>query len=457
LTITSSPTEQGDCTALVIFGITGDLAAKKIFAALYDLALIDRLEMPIVGVGRSSWDTDVLRANAETAIRSAHTTDIDEAALANVLDHLTYVRGAYGDAALYTQICTLTADHHQVLCYFAVPPTVFEAIISGIAQTDLRSRVRLLIEKPFGTDLASARQLADLLTSHFDENQVFAVDHYLQKESLQNVMILRFANRVLEPCWTNEHIRQIDVAMTESFGIGDRVGFFDEAGTLRDVVQNHALQIVAALAMEAPRSSSAEHLNDRRAELLAGVVTFTSANTTFGQYHGYRAVTDVPPTSTTDTYVHVRFTIDNDRWRGVVWTITAGKALDRTATEITVSFKEAISPAFINDDCAPESNTMQITLAPKESVSLSLQARSAAIAMGTAATVITTGASYRPHEELQAYARLFDDARRNDHSQFARRDVVEHAWRILDDVVHDNTEPIRYAQGTAGPAAIPKS
>jgi glucose-6-phosphate 1-dehydrogenase len=449
------PEPSPECTALVIFGITGDLAQKKLFTALYDLALIGRLDMPVFGVGRSDWDTPLLRARAGEAIRRAHDrNDLSEEALSAVLACLTYVEGRYDDADLYAQIRELTADHHQVLCYLAVPPTVFEDITNGIAGTDLRHRVRMLIEKPFGTDLASARNLADELASHFDHEQIFAVDHYLQKESLQNVMILRFANRIFEPCWNTDHIQKIDVVMSESFGIDGRAGFFEQAGTLRDVVQNHALQIVAAIAMEAPRSSSARDLNDQRAALLSEVNVFKQADAIFGQYDGYRSVDDVSSTSTTDTYVHIRFTINNDRWRGVLWTITAGKALDRTATEITVSFREAVSPAFINDHCSPDCNVLRIVLAPEESLSLSMQSRSAALSMGTAATTISTDLDYRPYEELQPYARLFDDARRNDHSQFARRDVVEQAWRILEDVLHRDGEPVRYAVGSAGPARM---
>ncbi len=440
-----------ECTALIIFGVTGDLAKKKIFSALYDLARINRLDIPIIGVGRSDWDTEKLRQIANEAVQAAGEMDIDQAALACVLDRLTYVRGSYDDEALYARLADLCGKHQNVLCYLAVPPIVFENVIGHLANTSMSSGIRLLIEKPFGNDVASALSLSAFVTARFPEEQVFAVDHYLQKEALQNVMILRFANRVLDPCWNSNHIDKVDILLSESIGIEGRVGFFDEVGTLRDVVQNHALQVVAALAMEAPLTSSADHINDRRAELLAEVVPFTENETIFGQYTGYRDVEGVPKTSQTDTFIYVTFTIDNDRWRGTTWSITAGKALHRTATEVTVQFREAVSPAFIDEHCLPERNSLHINLAPVEAVELRLQARSSTIAMGTAATTMTTNENYRPYEELQAYARLFDAARRNDHSQFARPDVIHQAWRIVHPVLQLDHQPVQYRVGSTGP------
>ena len=443
-----------DCSALVVFGITGDLARKKIFTALYDLAVINRLEMPVIGVGRSPWSTDKLRTTADAAVRAAHKQqgDLDEAVLASVVERLTYVRGEYDSSELYNALAHTLKDHSQVLCYLAIPPTVFADVVKGVANTDLRTRVRLLIEKPFGADLSSAQQLTALITEHFDDGQLFAVDHYLQKESLQNVMVLRFANRILEPSWSNAHITSVSVTMAEQFGIEGRAGFFDSNGTMRDVVQNHVLQIVAALAMEPPESSSAEHLNQRRAQVLGEVVPLSAADVVFGQYEGYQDIEGVAEGSTTDTYVRACLVIDNDRWRGVEWTIIAGKALAETLTEIVVTYSDAVAPDFISHDCEPEPNRLRIRMSPQESMVLTLQARSAAQEMGTAATEMVTATDYRARQELDAYARLFDDARRGDHSQFARADVVQASWRIIDAVLGGDQIPMRYAQQSWGPA-----
>lgn len=443
-----------DCSALVVFGITGDLARKKIFTALYDLAVINRLDMPVIGVGRSPWSTDKLRTTADAAVRAAHKQqgDLDEAVLASVVERLTYVRGEYDSSELYNALSHTLKNHSQVLCYLAIPPTVFADVVKGVANTDLRTRVRLLIEKPFGADLSSAQQLTSLIAEHFDDGQLFAVDHYLQKESLQNVMVLRFANRILEPSWSNAHITSVSVTMAEQFGIEGRAGFFDSNGTMRDVVQNHVLQIVAALAMEPPESSSAEHLNQRRAQVLGEVVPLSTADVVFGQYEGYQDVEGVAEGSTTDTYVRACLVIDNDRWRGVEWTIIAGKALAETLTEIVVTYSDAVAPDFISHDCEPEPNRLRIRMSPQESMVLTLQARSAAQAMGTAATEMVTAADYRARQELDAYARLFDDARRGDHSQFARADVVQASWRIIDAVLGGDQIPLSYAQQSWGPA-----
>lgn len=442
-----------ECSALVIFGITGDLARKKIFAALYDLAALARLDMPIVGVGRSAWTDERLREVAAEAMRAEHAAagDINERLVEAVLGKLSYVQGLYDSPDLFQAITRAVSNHRSVLCYLAVPPTVFGDVVKGLAGTNLRRRVRLLVEKPFGSDLASARALFALTAEHFDEEQIFAVDHYLQKESLQNVVVLRFANRLLEPAWNSQHIESVRITMAESFGIDGRAGFFDSNGTLRDVVQNHLLQIVAALAMEPPESSSAEHLNDRRAELLCCVQPLTADDVLFGQYDGYRDVDDVAPNSKTDTFVRAQLAIANDRWRGVRWTIVAGKALDETATEIVVTLRGAVASQAIGRKCVPEQNELRIRLSPKESIVITLQARSDAVSIGTASAEMETTSDYRPDDGLNAYARLFDQARLGDHSQFARRDVVEAAWRIVNDVLTRTTAPAIYKQGTPGP------
>ena len=447
---------RSDCSALVVFGITGDLARKKIFGALYDLAVLDRLDMPVIGVGRSDWSDEKLRTVAEEAIRAAQSNEgsgeeIDEATLASVLGRLSYVRGDYDAAQTYVALGSTVETHSLILCYLAVPPTVFGDIVEGLAATGMASKLRLLIEKPFGSDLESARKLRALIRSSFDDEQVFAVDHYMHKEALQNVMVLRFTNRIFEPTWCSDHIQSISIVMAEEFGVEGRAGFFDRNGTIRDVVQNHVLQIVTALAMEAPASPSAADVNDNRVQLLASIAALGFDDVVLGQYEGYLGEEGVEPGSTTDTFVQARIAIDNQRWTGVEWTISAGKALAETLTEIRVTFRSATAPRFVAEQCEPEPNRLVIQMTPNESAVLTLQALSETLRMGTAATELATDFDYRSTERLSAYARVLDAARHGDQTQFARSDVVEQSWRIVDGILNSSQVPEVYAQGSWGP------
>lgn len=406
----------------------------------------------MIGVGRSDWTDASLREAAEKSIRAAQgeTGSIDDVRLSALLERLSYVRGDYSSPLLYDSLAQSLSTHRTVLAYLAVPPTVFTDVVCGLMKTDLKRSARLLIEKPFGTNLDTAQQLARDIADEITEDRVFPIDHFLQKESLQNLLVLRFANRIFEPTWSRDHIESISVTVAEDFGIGGRAGFFDTNGTMRDVVQNHVLQIVAALAMEPPASSSADAMNDARHEVLDAVVPLTPPDVVLGQYEGYLDTEGVDPNSTTNTYVQATLHIENDRWQGVRWTVTAGKAMDRTVTEAVITFLPAPELFFI-DECEPAPNRIVLQLSPTESMELSLQARSGARSTGTAAAAMVSDESYRSSEALSAYARMFDDARRGDHSQFVRRDVVEASWRIVDGVLDPAERPMPYAQGTAGP------
>jgi glucose-6-phosphate 1-dehydrogenase len=437
------------CTSLIAFGITGDLARKKIFSALYELAARGH-DLQVIGVGRSAWDDAKLRQTAAEAIRSG-TPGADEEVMRQVLGHLTYMQGNYDEDRLYREVASRVEGHEKVLCYLAVPPTVFENVIVGVANSKVRTKSSLLIEKPFGSNTATAARLADLICTHFNEDQLFAVDHYLQKESLQNVSVLRFANRVFEPLWNGSHIESVAVIMAENFGIGDRAGFFDQIGTLRDVVQSHALQIVAAIAMEPPDSALPAAVDLRRTELLSQVRPLDEADITFGQYIGYLDAEGVASDSTTDTYVRARLSIENDRWNGVSWMITAGKALPTTVTEIVVTFKATEAVNFIGADCLPERNYLSIRLAPDESIALALQTRSATVPLGTTPAQMVAEPSYREEPDFGPYARLFLDAMCGDHTQFASIAVVHQSWRIVENVLHRPMQPTPYPQGAWGP------
>ncbi len=431
------------CTALVVFGITGDLARKKTFAALHELQHFGWAGVPVIGVGRSAWTDDDIRAAAADAVGG----DADTA----FLERFSYVRGDYTDAALYRRLERALAEHPAVLCYLAVPPTVFEDVVVGLAATDLRDRVRLMIEKPFGTDLRSAERLQARLTAHFDERCVYAVDHYLQKEAVQNISVVRFANRILEAVWSAAHIDSIIVTMAESFGVEGRAGFFDHAGTLRDVVQSHVLQIVVGLAMEPPTPGSTDDVNERRCELLAAIAPLQPADVVFGQYDGYTSQEGVDADSTTDTYVRARLTIDNPRWRGTAWTLVAGKALAETCTSVEITFRAASGHTGADDDPAPAPNRFVLVLSPEESITLSLRARSSSVALGSTGADMVSDASYRAGDALSPYARVFDDVRRGDHTPFTRFDVVEAAWRVVQPLLERRAPPRPYRRGTWGP------
>jgi glucose-6-phosphate 1-dehydrogenase len=438
------------CSALVIFGITGDLARNKLFSALYELAVLGELDSAVVGVGRSPWSTEKLREVAERSIES-HDKPIDLAAKQRTLACLEYVRGSYDSPDLYQQLAAKLEKHEHILCYLAVPPEAFPAIVEGLGNSTLHSKVRVLLEKPFGHSRQSAIALNSLVLKHFKPDQLFAVDHYLQKESLQNLLVLRFANRMFEPLWNRTSIYSVEITMAETNDVAGRGAFYDGAGTLRDVVQNHGLQILTALAMEPPKSSSTQDLDAARFRLLQEVETLSADDVVFGQYEGFQAVEGVAPQSTTETYVRAKVCIDNERWRGVTWTIVAGKALDRSITQVVITLQPAAHSSFIGDSCTPDTNRIILTLAPVESVEVDIQARSNALSMGTALTSLSSATNYRPDEHLDAYGRVFESARRNDHAGFASHEVVDQSWRIIDDVLDSTAKPIVYAKGSAGP------
>ncbi len=442
------------CSALVIFGITGDLAKKKLFSSLYELEALGQLDMPVVGIGRTAWSVEKLREVAAESIGSQRDQQpVDTNVKQQTLDCLDYLQGSYDSTTLYQALVEKVGDHDHILCYLAVPPETFAKIIEGLGNSELRSKVRLLIEKPFGSDRSSASALNRLVLKYFNADQLFAVDHYLQKESIQNLLVLRFANRVLEPLWNRDSIDAIDITMSETAGVEGRGQFFDATGTLRDVIQNHGLQILTALAMAPPNSSSPKDIDTSRQNILKEVQTLAFPHVVFGQYEGYQDIEGVAPGSTTDTFVHARFCVDNERWQGVRWSISAGKALDKSLTQAVVTFKSAADPSFIGEACAPEVNKITIALAPVESVEFSIQARSNALSMGTALTHLSSSTNYRPDEHLDAYGRVFDSARRNDRSGFASPEVVDQSWRIIEEVLGSKALPKRYPKGSAGPSA----
>ncbi|ODU03734.1 MAG: glucose-6-phosphate dehydrogenase [Pseudonocardia sp. SCN 72-86] len=455
----TAPSQPVAGDVLVLFGISGDLAHKKILPALYRLTERGELTVPVVGVALTDWDTDALRSHAADAVREV-IDDVDDAVLQRFQDLLTLVAGDYSDAATFTRLADevhsrAKADDPFVVHYLAVPPSLFGTVADALASVGLQERARLVVEKPFGHDLASARALNAELAKNYTEDQVFRVDHYLGKESVEDLLVLRFANTVFEPLWSRSWVERIEITMAESFDVADRGSFYDAVGTVRDVLQNHLLQVLAYLTMEAPGSDAADDQRDAKHALLASVRAIDPAETVRGQYTGYLDVPGVKPGSTTETFVSVVLHIDDWRWSGVPVHIRAGKALPETLLEIDVVLQSPPRPLFTGaDDAAPPANRIRIRLQPDSGVTFFLLAKQPG--KGDVAVEVPVGVDLRQVLGLahEPYERIFGDALVGDPAHFARFDTLEEAWRIVAPILDATTTPEPYAPGTWGPAPV---
>ena len=434
--------------ALVFFGATGDLAHKKIFPALQALIQRGELDLPIIGVARAGWSLERLRERAHDSLQ--HNGGVDAAAFARLSAQLQYVDGDYQDPATYQRLKQALGSARRPLHYLAVPPSMFGAVVQGLQQAGCSHGARIVVEKPFGHDLASAQALNRTLHQVFEEAAVFRIDHYLGKEAVQNLLYFRFANTFLEPVWNRSYVDSVQITMAENFGVQGRGSFYEEAGAIRDVVQNHLLQVIALLAMDAPIGHDPLSMRSEKLRLFRAMRPLDPAEVVRGQFRGYREEKGVAPDSRVETFAALHLHIDTWRWAGVPFYIRAGKCLPITATEVRVNLKRP--PLAVFDPVAPpEANYFRFRLSPEVVISTGARVKQPGEAMRGEAVELV--ARHQPQHEELPYERLLGDAMQGDSALFTSDDCIEAAWAVVDPVL-DDAEPVsEYAPGTWGPDA----
>jgi len=434
--------------AFVFFGATGDLAYKKIFPALQAMIQHGELDFPIVGIARAGWSLDKLRMRARDSVKN--NGGIDEAAFARLAAQLLFVDGDYSDKSTYDRLREALGGAERPLHYLAIPPSMYGTVVRGLADSRCTAGARVIVEKPFGRDLASAQALNRTLHEVFPESSVFRIDHYLGKEAVQNLLYFRFANTFLEPIWNRNYIDNVQITMAESFGVQGRGSFYEEVGVVRDVVQNHLLQVIALLAMDSPVGRDPESMRAEKLRLFRAIRPLDASDVVRGQFRGYRDEVGVAPDSQVETFAALKLRIDTWRWAGVPFYIRAGKRLPVTATEVRVNLK--IPPLAIFDATDPaQSNYFRFRLGPEVVISAGARVKQPGDEMRGEAVELVARRSHASQD--LPYERLLGDAIRGDTSLFTRDDSVEAAWRVIDAILHNPTPVREYESGTWGPAA----
>ena len=437
---------EAQSDALVFFGATGDLAYKKIFPSLQAMLKRGNLNVPIIGVAKSGWNLDQFRARARDSVEKHG--GVDPAAFDKLCGLLRYVDGDYKDPATFHSIRKELGPARRPAYYLAIPPTLFQLVVEELAKSGCTKGARVILEKPFGRDLASARDLNRILLATFDERAIFRIDHYLGKRAVQNLVFFRFVNSFLEPFWNRNHVDSVQITMMEAFGVQGRGAFYEEAGAIRDVVQNHLFQILANLAMEAPARNDSESVRDEKVKVLKAIEPLDlKKDVVRGQYHGYRNETGVAPESQVETFAALRLGVDSWRWKGVPFYIRAGKCMSVTCTEVIVRLRQ---PPVVFSTCCSGPNYFRYGISPELSIAVGATVMDPEDRMVGRPTELL--ASRQPGAgERDAYERILRDAMDGDATLFAREDYVEEAWRIVDPILKAGTPIYEYEPNSWGP------